>query len=240
MKKLLLILLIPFVLNAQFLELMQEGNLIELNQNPYFANWSYTELVTNGTFNSESSWTLTPNTAISSGTLNYTAPSTETPYQFISLSAGKVYQIKFDLLNYTSGNFRLSFSGASYLTPDYHVSGSYAKVAPYVSSGVLGLASYVGFTGSIDNISVSELVPPTGFTSSTMDATNYVIQSNGCKFVEATGTTYIETSTFYIVDLILLGFGLVIGYYARKIKDWFKLMAEEFEETFRKENNLFD
>jgi len=38
----------------------------------------------------------------------------------------------------------------------------------------------------------------------------------------------------------MVDFGIVIGYYARKVKDWFKLMAEEFEEAFRKENDLYD
>lgn len=34
---------------------------------------------------------------------------------------------------------------------------------------------------------------------------------------------------FYMYDLILLDFGLVIGYYLRAIKDWFKLMGKEIE-----------
>lgn len=35
---------------------------------------------------------------------------------------------------------------------------------------------------------------------------------------------------FYILDLILLDFGLVVGYYIRTVKDWFKLMGKEMEE----------
>lgn len=35
---------------------------------------------------------------------------------------------------------------------------------------------------------------------------------------------------FYVWEMFLLDFGLVIGYYVRTVKDWFKLMGEEIEE----------
>lgn len=48
----------------------------------------------------------------------------------------------------------------------------------------------------------------------------------------------------YVVDLIMLDFGLVIGYYIRKIQEsikrFFELMQKELEEADKKENNLYD
>lgn len=56
---------------------------------------------------------------------------------------------------------------------------------------------YTGTTESyyVDNISFTELIAPTGWTSSTMDANNYVLEdANGIQFKEVTGTTSISLS----------------------------------------------
>lgn len=234
MKKLFLILLASVsILNAQFLELMQERNLIELNPNPYFANWSYTESVVNGTMESWASssnlnnWSedyLTATyyhsdetTVLHGGshsaelniTGNSTNPSWGRYYYTISGAAGKVFKYDAYLYNVnaiSSGYAGILFSdaGSGYATLTY--SNSTGNGTWEHKNGVFGgsvgniliqlrLESGTTQTSYFDDISVQQLVAPTGFTSPTMNATNYVVQSNGCKFVEATGTTYIETSS---------------------------------------------
>jgi len=117
------------------------------------------ELVTNGTFDSDTDWTKGTGWTIGSGVANSAGSNNlATLSQFFSGTVGKVYVVQYDVSNYVSGSVRTRFSGAG--TSDGQLvtaNGTYTDYliydAAYNSFQFLTLGG-TGFDGSIDNISV--------------------------------------------------------------------------------------
>jgi len=115
------------------------------------------ELVTNGTFDTDSDWTKGANWNISGGTANADGTSLGALLQLVSLAEiGKKYLLKFSISNYTSGNIRVYYGGV--FTDFVTANGDYTQTITAISTdGNFQTSMSSAFTGSIDNVSLKEL-----------------------------------------------------------------------------------
>ncbi len=136
-------------------ELVQNGNFSELGP----------ELVVNGDFATDSDWTKGAGWSIANGKLLGTLSNSTNAYQAKVLEAGKIYQITYEISNYSQGGVRFQFAGG----------GSTVSGTSNFSNGVFteklkatvnhtsvrfrSLTTGGGFTGSIDNVSVKQVDP---------------------------------------------------------------------------------
>jgi hypothetical protein len=118
-------------------------------------------IVSNGTFDDGTDWSLTTGWAIGGGTLNgtsTTALASQTS-PAIAPTNGVTYDISFDITAHTEGNLRVRVGGTS--TSTITISGT----GNYTSSVVSGADGFIriddggtggAFTGSIDNLEIRE------------------------------------------------------------------------------------
>jgi hypothetical protein len=113
------------------------------------------ELITNGDFATDSDWTKGVGWTISGGTANSdnSGSGTRNLRQDNILEVGKTYEIKFDL-NITSGTLYLIFGGTLGLSQ----SQSYTLTRTSTSTDLVFRNSNGNFIGSIDNVSVKEVI----------------------------------------------------------------------------------
>ena len=113
------------------------------------------ELVVNGDFATDSDWTKGTGWTISGGTANSdnSGSGTRNLRQDDILEVGKTYEIKFDL-NITSGTLYLIFGGTLGLSQ----SQSYTLTRTSTSTDLVFRNSIGNFIGSIDNVSVKEVI----------------------------------------------------------------------------------
>jgi hypothetical protein len=122
------------------------------------------ELVTNGTFDSDSDWTKGTGWTIGSGVAS--SDGTQVANSFleidVAVKAGEVYVLSVDLLSRSSGSVGLSWAGASLtgVTPyvAYTAAGKMERVFSGVSDGTatVRIAADASFIGSIDNASFKQ------------------------------------------------------------------------------------
>ena len=120
-------------------------------------------LVTNGTFDYDSGWTLGTNASISGGTLSYSGGSGNvTSYQNIGLEANKTYHITATVSGYVQGHLSFRAGGNTTDTPDITANGTYSFVFTVPSNGNNNfmIDASTTFVGSIDNITVTEGTHP--------------------------------------------------------------------------------
>ncbi len=114
------------------------------------------ELVTNGTFDTDSDWAKGTGWAISGGTASKTAGTGSSIVSTtLSGTIGKSYLLTFDLT--LSAGVINSTLGAS-VTPVYDSSGSYAEILKPTTTGAFYFYGSAAFAGSIDNVSVKEII----------------------------------------------------------------------------------
>jgi len=114
------------------------------------------ELVTNGTFNTDSDWAKGTGWAISGGTASKTAGTGSSLVSTtLNGTIGKSYLLTFDLT--LSAGVINSTLGAA-VTPVYNSSGSYAKILKPTTTGAFQFYGSAAFAGSIDNVSVKEII----------------------------------------------------------------------------------
>jgi len=111
-------------------------------------------LVTNGTFDTDSFWTKGTGWTISGGTASKTA-GTGSSITSTSLSGtvGKTYTLTFDL-TLSAGVLNATLGAA--VTPVYNSSGSYTAVLTSTTTGSFNFYGSSDFVGSIDNVRVTE------------------------------------------------------------------------------------
>ena len=114
------------------------------------------ELVTNGDFATDSNWNKGSGWSISGG--KATSDGTQVSASYLSqtlsgISQGKQYITEFDI-DVISGSFRFNTLGNNLIVTE---SGHYVIYSTSVSGITLYLEAQVGFTGSIDNVSVREV-----------------------------------------------------------------------------------
>ena len=116
-----------------------------------------TELITNGDFASDTSWSKQTGWTVSGGTGNCDGTSTNALlFQNNIFITGKIYNINFEITSYTSGVLRLRDNGVL-LPTNYTAIGSYTLILTATQTGFLGFQNYSSFIGSIDNVSVIEV-----------------------------------------------------------------------------------
>ena len=117
------------------------------------------ELVTNGGFDTDTGWTKNSGWTISGGKANATTTSNDQLFTALSISPGKTYLVTFDVISYTSGTPWV-WLGQGVSTPFSTTPGAKRYYLAAGSGDTLirfGAAFSVGWTGSIDNISVKEV-----------------------------------------------------------------------------------
>jgi hypothetical protein len=119
------------------------------------------ELVTNGTFDTSSDWTLGTGWTITGGEATAaTAPGSNLD-QSLTTTAGKYYVVEYSITSYTSGDIRFRFTGVANINGVLRSSvGTFSEVV--FASSVNNVLRFTdaggGFTGSIDNVSVKEVL----------------------------------------------------------------------------------
>jgi len=121
------------------------------------------ELVINGDFATDSDWTLESGWSISNGKLVGTLSNSTNAYQEEILEAGKKYKITYEITNYTQGGVRFQFVGGSTVNGlSRNGLGTYTEYLTATDSHnrirFRSLSADGGFTGSIDNVSVKEVI----------------------------------------------------------------------------------
>ncbi len=118
------------------------------------------ELVTNGDFATDSDWTKGTGWNISGGKGNGTSASGDLT-QTISIAINKTYRVNYTISNYSSGVFRIVL-GAYVAGTNRAANGTYTDVLTVTNANsnlLLYLAADISaFTGSIDNVSVKEVL----------------------------------------------------------------------------------
>ena len=116
------------------------------------------ELVTNGNFDNDSDWNKGTGWTISGGTGNCDGTGANALlYQNNIFISGKNYNINFRITSYTSGVLRLRDNGVL-LPTNYTAIGNYTLNLTATQTGFIGFQNYSSFIGSIDNISVVEVI----------------------------------------------------------------------------------
>ena len=114
------------------------------------------ELVTNGDFSTSSDWTFTGGgIAISGGKLNF-ASTTREAQQSISVVSGKKYRVSFEISNYVAGDIRIELGSS--LGTLRTSNGVYVEFIEASGAALLEIDAINPFTGSIDNVSVKEVL----------------------------------------------------------------------------------
>ncbi len=117
------------------------------------------ELVTNGTFDTDTAWTKGTGWTISGGVANFTATGSSSNLdQAESLVTGRSYLLTYTLTR-SAGNFNSALTGGtSVFGPNRSSSGTYTEVLVAVAgNNNLRFTAGSTFSGTIDNVSVKEL-----------------------------------------------------------------------------------
>lgn len=123
------------------------------------------ELITNGGFDSDSDWTKGTGTTISGGTANFSSAGGVALYQDIGTQSGSV-KVTFTISNYSSGTLNV-YSGGNQSVSNVNVVGNangfyscYVNRSGGNANIIFGSSN--NFTGSIDNVSVKEVITAAG------------------------------------------------------------------------------
>lgn len=128
-------------------------------------NGTFAEYVTNGTFTTDTGWTKGTGWTIAAGVATATGAISTALSQTaaIALIPGYSYSVTFTISSFTAGTIAVSLGGGTAGT----ARGSAATFVETIVAGSDGLIKFntVGFTGSIDNVTVSGWILGTGWTT---------------------------------------------------------------------------
>ena len=115
------------------------------------------ELVTNGDFATDSDWIKGVGWSINSGesSCDGTQTGNTNLYQSITFETGKIYQVSFNVSNYSTGTIKIVFGDTGGTLKSSN--GSYIEEFTFVSGSNFYLQGNSSFIGSIDNVSVKEV-----------------------------------------------------------------------------------
>ena len=115
------------------------------------------ELVTNGSFDTDSDWTLGSGWSIEDGVATSIGSNYGQQLKQTILQTNKIYKLSFDIVDYTSGNIALEsiYYG---VTQTFNGIGSYVTYFTSLSQTEFRLYSQ-NFIGSLDNVSVQQVDP---------------------------------------------------------------------------------
>jgi hypothetical protein len=145
--------------------LAQSGG-VSITPNWYASGTVGSELVVNGGFDSDTVWTKGAGWTISAGTANATALFDQQLTQNIGATSGKTYTVVLTVTRTAGGLFLSLGSTASNRSSYITASGTYTLTIMGAGPNGLLVVYPVGFTGTLDNISVKEaaiqITPTTG------------------------------------------------------------------------------
>ena len=118
------------------------------------------ELVTNGDFSSASDWTFSGSgVAISGGKLNFTGTTREAT-QSISVVNTKTYRVSYEVSNFSAGSVRAEIGSSAGIIRT--ANGIYSEYIVASGANTIEIDAVSVFTGSIDNVSVKEVLVANG------------------------------------------------------------------------------
>ena len=136
----------------------KDGKLYSMRPIPEYG----AELVTNGTFDSDSDWTLGTSWTISGGKAVANNASTNVTQNLSLIAANKSYKISFNISDYSGGQFFITFGGNDN-TINFTANGDYdVYINPLNRVNDLIYLRGNSFSGSVDNVSVKEVLKPSG------------------------------------------------------------------------------
>lgn len=128
------------------------------------------ELIVNGSFTTDTAdWVKAATVTISGGTLNFAGapPGTFAPAgQPYAFTAGRSYRVSYDVTVATAGGVRAAFANGTQATGLTRTAvGSYTEVITALSGNNTLFIQEVstGFTGSVDNVSLREIIDQSNF-----------------------------------------------------------------------------
>ena len=179
--------------------LIKESNLQDVN------------LITNGTFDTDSDWTKGTGWSISGGTANCIGGAGSLNLTQVALEIGKRYTVTYTVSNYSTGTIHPIMGGWTHGT--YQSSnGTYTEVISnnHASANTtFYMQGKSGFVGSIDNVSVKE------YTSADMDVTRATaatrVDENGLvNYAEILGSELLSQPVDLQTDFITNSGGVIV------------------------------
>jgi hypothetical protein len=116
------------------------------------------ELVTNGSFDTDTNWVKGTGWSIANGKASNDGSQSGTSeiYQTGVVVIGKTYKLVYDIVNYTSGTVRIRCGNTFDVTNN--AIGTYTAFLTATSNAGVGIQASADFIGSIDNVSVKEVL----------------------------------------------------------------------------------
>jgi len=129
------------------------------------------DLVTNGSFATDTDWNKGTGWTISGGTANCDGSQSGLTHLSQSMmTAGNDYIVKFTISNYSAGNILVQYGGSGDYSQYYTANGTYSFIGTSIGNAFLYFYGNADFIGSIDNVSVQKL---TWGRQISDDSTNY-------------------------------------------------------------------
>lgn len=122
-----------------------------------YSGEAYNEFCVNGGFDTDTDWTKSTGWTINNGLLNINAVATTSANQFI-LTIGKTYRVTFTITSYVSGNI-IPYCGNAGQGTSRLSAGIFTEDIICAGNTIMYLYTSIGFIGTIDNISVKEVIP---------------------------------------------------------------------------------
>ncbi len=117
------------------------------------------ELVTNGDFDTDSNWSKGTGWTISGGTANGNLASGNLGQSAFTFISGKQYKVTYEVKNYVSGDIRFQLTGGATLNGNtINSNGIYTQYIKATANHTNFRFNPTSFTGSIDNVSVKEVI----------------------------------------------------------------------------------
>ena len=131
----------------------EDGKLLSVKPNKTFGS----ELVTNGTFDTDSDWIKGTGWTIANGKASFDGGSDSAIQQDGVSVSGKKYSVSIEVLDRTTGSLQLRFGSSASVDATITENGVYNYTL--IADGTrVYLRSVSGFDGSIDNVSVKEVI----------------------------------------------------------------------------------
>jgi hypothetical protein len=162
----------------------KNGKLYSVKPTPTYGS----ELVTNGDFATDSDWTIESTWTISGGAANgngATASGEELKQTSVN-TIGKTYKATFEVLNYVSGTVGFWQGSGIYVIPR-SANGTYTEYFTATSTEIRFRGT--NFNGSIDNVSVKEVLKDGDFTFARSSSATRVNAEGLIEVAKVLGTT---------------------------------------------------
>jgi hypothetical protein len=144
------------------------------------------ELITNGDFATDSDWGLGTNWSISGGSLNAAASTSTAFQQNTGIVTNKTYKVTYTISNYVSGSVRIEIGSANVSVGIIRsANGTYTEYITALGDDEVYFDGIAAFTGSIDNVSVKEVIdntnlPRINYQGFSYDGSGNVVPNSGC------------------------------------------------------------